>query len=193
MVYFHITFNRLLFGRNISSKFHPKCNNNNINETLPSWLWSFPLLEFAKPLEIVQETGETMFVPSGWHHSVENLLDTCSINANWCNAYNLEWLYAELQQRHNQTSEVFSCATFLKMLSWKIKLCKENYVQSKTDDRHLHTATQNTKNVHILFDLKRICSMATRIKKEMPQNFLNLQEEVCRIVVETNDLIQEIC
>ena len=123
----------------------------------------------------------------------ENLLDTCSINANWCNAYNLEWLYAELQQRHNQTSEVFSCATFLKMLSWKIKLCKENYVQSKTDDRHLHTATQNTKNVHILFDLKRICSMATRIKKEMPQNFLNLQEEVCRIVVETNDLIQEIC
>ncbi len=42
-------------------------------------------------IEIIQETGEAIFVPSGWHHSVENLEDTLSINHNWINACNLQW------------------------------------------------------------------------------------------------------
>ena len=28
----------------------------------------------------VQGTGEAIFVPSGWHHTVQNLEDTLSIN-----------------------------------------------------------------------------------------------------------------
>jgi len=42
----------------------------------------------AHVVEVVQETGEALFVPSGWHHTVENLEDTLSINHNWINAYN---------------------------------------------------------------------------------------------------------
>jgi hypothetical protein len=43
-------------------------------------------------LECIQEPGEIIFVPSGWHHQVYNLEDTISINHNWLNAYNLSWV-----------------------------------------------------------------------------------------------------
>ena len=33
------------------------------------------------PIEIVQNTGELLFVPSGWYHEVENLEDTISSRA----------------------------------------------------------------------------------------------------------------
>lgn len=45
-----------------------------------------------------QEAGETIFVPSGWHHTVMNLEDTLSINHNWLNGYNIHWAWALLQQ-----------------------------------------------------------------------------------------------
>ena len=34
-------------------------------------------------LTVVQGPGETMFVPSGWHHQVHNEADTLSVNHNW--------------------------------------------------------------------------------------------------------------
>lgn len=34
---------------------------------------------------------QALFVPSGWHHSVENLEDTLSINHNWINGFNIAW------------------------------------------------------------------------------------------------------
>lgn len=51
----------------------------------------FPGLDKARQvaLHVVQEPGETIFVPSNWFHTVENLEDTLSINHNWLNGYNL--------------------------------------------------------------------------------------------------------
>lgn len=37
----------------------------------------------------IQQPGETIFVPSGWMHQVENLDDCLSFNHNWGNASNL--------------------------------------------------------------------------------------------------------
>jgi hypothetical protein len=34
-------------------------------------------------LVVDQEAGQTIFVPSGWYHQVENLTDCISINHNW--------------------------------------------------------------------------------------------------------------
>jgi hypothetical protein len=45
----------------------------------------------AQAIELIQQSGEALFVPSGWHHSVCNLQDTLSINHNWINACNLTW------------------------------------------------------------------------------------------------------
>nr|XP_037841402.1 2-oxoglutarate and iron-dependent oxygenase JMJD4 isoform X2 [Chlorocebus sabaeus] len=46
------------------------------------------------PLEITQEAGEMVFVPSGWHHQD----DTISINHNWVNGFNLANMWRFLQQ-----------------------------------------------------------------------------------------------
>jgi hypothetical protein len=67
----------------------------------------FPGLAEARrhAIEVVQEGGETIFVPSGWHHTVENLEPTLSINHNWVNGANIYWswkkLRAELESSHN--------------------------------------------------------------------------------------------
>ncbi|XP_042525422.1 2-oxoglutarate and iron-dependent oxygenase JMJD4 isoform X2 [Dipodomys spectabilis] len=52
----------------------------------------------SPPLEVLQEAGEMVFVPSGWHHQVYNLDDTISINHNWVNGYNLANMWHFLQQ-----------------------------------------------------------------------------------------------
>ncbi|KAM5298801.1 2-oxoglutarate and iron-dependent oxygenase JMJD4 [Ctenodactylus gundi] len=55
-------------------------------------------LQRSPPLEVIQEPGEIVFVPSGWHHQVHNLDDTISINHNWINGYNLASTWRFLQQ-----------------------------------------------------------------------------------------------
>ncbi|OSC97125.1 Clavaminate synthase-like protein [Trametes coccinea BRFM310] len=56
----------------------------------------YPNFSQAQPLIIEQESGQTIFVPSGWYHQVENLTDCISINHNWCNAVNLRSLYESM-------------------------------------------------------------------------------------------------
>jgi oxalate decarboxylase/phosphoglucose isomerase-like protein (cupin superfamily) len=51
-----------------------------------------------------QEAGEAIFVPSGWHHEVENLADTLSVNANWLNAFNAHWAVALLRRERAQAA-----------------------------------------------------------------------------------------
>lgn len=46
--------------------------------------------------EIIQEQGDAIFVPSGWHHQVWNLENTISINHNWINGTNIQFTYNSL-------------------------------------------------------------------------------------------------
>ncbi|PNG99490.1 JmjC domain-containing protein 4, partial [Tetrabaena socialis] len=46
------------------------------------------------------EAGDAVFVPSGWHHCVENLADTLSLNHNWVNGHNLHWTWALLRRQY---------------------------------------------------------------------------------------------
>nr|XP_018904443.1 PREDICTED: jmjC domain-containing protein 4 [Bemisia tabaci] len=46
---------------------------------------------------VVQEPGEVIFVPSGWHHQVWNEDDTISINHNWINACNIHQVWTSLK------------------------------------------------------------------------------------------------
>ncbi|NP_001292295.1 jmjC domain-containing protein 4-like [Magallana gigas] len=48
-------------------------------------------------IEVIQEAGEIIYVPSGWHHQVFNLEDTISINHNWMNGCNVDicWQYVK--------------------------------------------------------------------------------------------------
>lgn len=57
--------------------------NNYIYDVNAVNLKQFPQFSRTRPLEIIQEAGETIFIPSGWFHEVWNLEDTISINHNW--------------------------------------------------------------------------------------------------------------
>ncbi|KAI9012533.1 hypothetical protein CLU79DRAFT_709243 [Phycomyces nitens] len=56
----------------------------------------FPEFEKAERIVLYQRDGETLFVPSGWFHQVENLGPTISINHNWTNATNVEKTFESL-------------------------------------------------------------------------------------------------
>ena len=71
---------------------------------LASWLSELPATTatgsapLVHALEVVQEAGELLFVPSGWYHEVVNLEDTISINHNWLTAHNAEWALRRLRE-----------------------------------------------------------------------------------------------
>lgn len=44
-------------------------------------------------IEIIQNPGEVIFVPSGWYHQVWNLDDVISINHNWFNGCNINHIW----------------------------------------------------------------------------------------------------
>ena len=52
----------------------------------------------GRSYEVIQETGDVIFVPSGWHHQVLNLEDTFSINHNWFNGANVGKIFDELKK-----------------------------------------------------------------------------------------------
>jgi hypothetical protein len=76
----------------------------------------FPGLAKARryTIEVIQESGETIFVPSGWHHTVENTEPTLSINHNWLNATNVHWswekLRTEIDSLHSSENDGHSTA-----------------------------------------------------------------------------------
>ena len=69
----------------------------------------YPGLRYARKhsFSILQQRGETIFVPSNWFHSVENVHDTLSINHNWLNGANIHicWEYVETKVRYSRANE----------------------------------------------------------------------------------------
>ncbi|CAL1147980.1 unnamed protein product, partial [Cladocopium goreaui] len=65
---------------------------------------------FERRIEVIQEPGELIFVPSGWYHEVENLTLAISINHNWLNASNVEevwqFLHAEFERVKEKIDDV---------------------------------------------------------------------------------------
>lgn len=99
-------------------------------------------------LEIVQEAGDAIFVPSELEHSVENLDFCISINHNWCNASNLsrvitlaknDWAHAlslmdleefdgNMEDRYSMVSKVVRANggfTILEVGSWLSRVVVE--------------------------------------------------------------------
>ncbi|CAH0486335.1 unnamed protein product [Peronospora farinosa] len=61
---------------------------------------NYPHFYEAKPVYVVQETGDAIFVPSGWYHQVRNMEDTISINHNWFNGYNICEVWGFLKREY---------------------------------------------------------------------------------------------
>ncbi|QDZ22677.1 JmjC domain-containing protein [Chloropicon primus] len=77
----------------------------------------FPNIKLARKhlVEVHQGVDEVIFVPSGWHHTVENLEDTLSINHNWFNVCNINYSLELLQrERHEAEQAICDCRAMCK-------------------------------------------------------------------------------
>lgn len=135
-----------------------------------------------KYIEINQEKGDAIFVPSGWHHQVTNLKDTISINHNWVNGCNIHILWKALQdnlklveneiKEFNNTPEFIShCQVMLKacfgmdyemFINLLIHIAKKRLAQLK-GDRYLIFEEYYLGTNHIIFDLKQISNIINSI------------------------------
>lgn len=60
--------------------------------------------------EVIQGAGQTVFVPSGWHHQVWNLEDTISVNHNWFNGCNIHYIWSAIFEKYNEVvREIDDC------------------------------------------------------------------------------------
>lgn len=91
------------FGRQLASHLEVDVQN-------PGLQVFFPGLALVRKyaIQIMQQAGETLFVPSNWFHTVENTQDTLSINHNWVNRANilLVWQHVESELRNYRTNHV---------------------------------------------------------------------------------------
>ncbi|XP_068091278.1 2-oxoglutarate and iron-dependent oxygenase JMJD4 [Hyperolius riggenbachi] len=137
------------------------------------------------PLEVTQEAGEIIFVPSGWHHQVYNMIDTISINHNWVNGCNVavmwRFLQAELSAVQREIGEwkdtmedwdqhcqviMKSCSgidytefySFLKTIALRrVEALQTSHNNAVTGDRMAPGPR------HALFDLKKITSILSSL------------------------------
>jgi hypothetical protein len=60
--------------------------------------------------DVTQESNETIFVPSKWFHQVRNIDDTVSINHNWFNGCNVNFVVDSLLNHHREVEkEIEDC------------------------------------------------------------------------------------
>lgn len=69
----------------------------------------YPGAADAQQLVVVQEAGDIIFVPSGWHHQVENVSDVvASINHNWYNGANIAAVWGFLRSEARAVQEAIA-------------------------------------------------------------------------------------
>ncbi|CAJ0923015.1 unnamed protein product [Ranitomeya imitator] len=173
-----------------------------------------PLLHDVCPpfLEVIQEAGEIIFVPSGWHHQVYNLEDTISINHNWVNGCNVSvmwgFLQAELSDVKSEISEwketmddweqhcqvmLKSCAgidykeffTFLRIIAeHRIQVLRDGHETNVLQRPHVMAPGLR----HVQFDLRKIADTLVLLMDN--QDFRNLDTETLHPCPE--DLLTEL-
>lgn len=150
-------------------------------EKLKDQLGNLPLMfedtkfENVTHFKVIQQKGDAIFVPSGWHHQVSNELDTISINQNWINACNIEEVWKALEKcllsveheiKEFQSTPEFAsqCQLILKSMFGMDFECFINFICYIAKKRLSELEGNNCivfnkyilgKN-HIMFDLKKL-------------------------------------
>ncbi|XP_075779078.1 2-oxoglutarate and iron-dependent oxygenase JMJD4 [Pelodiscus sinensis] len=143
------------------------------------------------PIEIIQEAGEIVFIPSGWHHQVYNLEDTISINHNWVNGCNVAIMWSFLQDElaavqreisewrdtmedwHLQCQVIMKSCTgidykefynFLKVIAENRISVLHHVLDEEASAKNTHRAAASALGMlHAVFDLKRAVQVLTSL------------------------------
>lgn len=146
-----------------------------------------------KYYEIIQKAGQTIFIPSGWHHQVWNLEDTISVNHNWFNGCNIERIWMTLFEKYNEVVEEISdckdmenfdehCQLMLKsvfglnfeMFLDMMNLIAVNRLSILNTDSRTSVNDNNSRlgRKHSIFDLKSIQSTMINIQSQCKLTFV---------------------
>jgi len=159
-------------------------------------------------IELIQRTGEVVFVPSGWFHQVHNLQDTISINHNWFNGCNIKKVVSQLVIEFRKVQqELEDCRNESDLSEWNMlcqDLLKTSYGMNLYDildllyyifkkrqqalnscsPSEIFTDVEFGKN-HLEFDVQRIKSV---IKSDLYELVTNLKME--NEIVMCEDILQ---
>eukprot|EP01118_Nematostelium_gracile_P000722 TRINITY_DN10744_c0_g1_i1.p1 TRINITY_DN10744_c0_g1~~TRINITY_DN10744_c0_g1_i1.p1 ORF type:complete len:225 (-),score=42.44 TRINITY_DN10744_c0_g1_i1:21-695(-) len=77
-------------------------------DVMKYYLEVYPYLsDKHKPMEVIQEAGEIIFVPSGWWHQVLNLTDTVAVTQNFCSPRNFQFVYQDMIEKKSSLRKYF--------------------------------------------------------------------------------------
>ena len=62
-----------------------------------------------RPLQCMLAEGETIFIPSGWWHTVLNVVNTVAVTGNFMNDANAQHVVGELQKRPPDSDAPMDC------------------------------------------------------------------------------------
>lgn len=136
----------------------------------------------VKHYVIFQEHGDAIFVPSGWYHQVENLLDTISINHNWNNGCNIIFMWEllnrtlvdvekEIEEFKDSPDHLSECQILLKalcganyesFLNILTHIAKKRLIHLTEQAKPCDTLYQLGRN-HVLFDLQMVLNVIDSI------------------------------
>ncbi|XP_017773859.1 PREDICTED: jmjC domain-containing protein 4, partial [Nicrophorus vespilloides] len=126
---------------------------------LPYRLETIP--ESVKYLEVIQNPGDAIFVPSGWHHQVTNLTDTISVNHNWVNGCNIKLMWLEfVETLKNVKKEIDDCKSMENFHAQCQVLLKSTFGLDFKDFfdflKYICSKRLQKTDNHSIFDLQRI-------------------------------------
>lgn len=164
------------------------------NDEIPNDLYSVAnfaeISKIVEAFEVIQKSGEVLFVPSGYMHQVMNLEDTISINHNWFNSCNLKQIYSNLLQANsevqNQLSDLKNCLSEEEWIENCDKLMIMHFGQKLSDliDILQHIAIRLRRETKLSFRFENDLEVVEQIAGEMKNNgeFARFTEQIDRIL-----------
>ncbi|KAK9869437.1 hypothetical protein WA026_003192 [Henosepilachna vigintioctopunctata] len=152
--------------------------------------------------EVIQDEGDAIFVPSGWHHQVWNLDDTISINHNWVNGCNVKLIWDALKFNHDCVKKEISDCLEMENYSEQCQLLLKitfgidfeeffrflEYIASKRLESFSQIKNNKTTSSswHLIFDLRSVGEVLTLLKEfkdlESGTNLIKLKNDASVVI-----------
>lgn len=152
------------------------------NGNVPNDLYSSPeyqnILKQVDAFEIIQNSGEVLFVPSGYMHQVINLEDTISINHNWFNSCNLKNIYLNLLQANSEVQN--------QIIDLKYSFTNEEWINNCSKIMVIHFGMNFRYFVDLLLHItKRLKREAQKRNFHFLHDIGKIKEIVCEMCINT--------
>lgn len=160
----------------------------------------------VRSFEVKQRAGQTLFVPSGWHHQVWNLEDTISVNHNWFNGCNIHCIWAAVYAKFNDVLREIDdckdmddfdahCQLMLKsdfgldfqMFLDILNCITTNRIELLTSNKKLVLNEYTLGRRHAIYDLKSIRRVLDDFHSKCPLDQLQRSSET--IILQINNFI----